>query len=137
MSAAVVFSWPMRVYLEDTDAGGVVYYANYLGFLECCRTEWLRTRGYSQKSLAREKEILFMVLNVNIDYRSPARLDDSLVVTCDPQPDGRTAIIFKQKIFRNNLESEESLKLLVEAQVRVVCVDAKSLRPRRISEYIL
>ena len=137
MSAAVVFSWPMRVYLEDTDAGGVVYYANYLRFLERCRTEWLRTRGYSQKSLAREKEILFMVLNVNIDYRSPARLDDSLVVTCDPQPDGRTAIIFMQKIFRNNLESEESLKLLVEAQVRVVCVDAKSLRPRRISEYIL
>jgi acyl-CoA thioester hydrolase len=88
--------WPVRVYWEDTDAGGVVYYANYLKFMERARTEWLRSLGVSQSSLERERGVLFMVLHVEVDYRSPARLDDELIVSCRAAPDGRTSAIFEQ-----------------------------------------
>jgi acyl-CoA thioester hydrolase len=123
------FSFPIRVYWEDTDGGGVVYYANYLKFLERCRTEWLRTKGFSQQELARDPGVLFMVLRVEIDYRLPARLDDELEVTCQYHLDTRTTARFHQSIHRGD-------ELLVEAEVRVVCVDATSLRPRRIAEYL-
>lgn len=124
------WTWPVRVYWEDTDAGGVVYYANYLKFMERARTEWLRSLGVSQSSLERERGVLFMVLHVEVDYRSPARLDDELIVSCRAAPDGRTSAIFEQAIHRADGE------LLIEGRVRVVCVDAKSLRPRRMSEYL-
>jgi len=127
-----IFETRLRVYWEDTDGGGVVYYANYLRFLERARTEWLRAKGVDQSTLASERSILFMVLRVEIDYRAPARLDDLLLVTCEPIPEGRTTAVFRQQIFRD----DESRELLVEARVRVVCVDAKSLRPRRLSEYL-
>lgn len=129
MTGAVAFSFPIRVYWEDTDGGGVVYYANYLKFLERCRTEWLRTKGYSQQVLASDPGVLFMVLRVEIEYRSPARLDDELRVCCQYRADGRTTAWFDQSIYRGD-------ELLVEAQVRVVCVDAHSLRPKRIAEYL-
>ncbi len=129
------FEWPVRVYWEDTDAGGVVYYANYLRFLERCRTEWLRVRGIAQRELAATRGVQFMVLGLSIDYKAAARLDDALVVTCDMQPEGRTTAIFDQKIWRDS--GERGLReLLIEARVRVVCVDAKTLRPRRIGEYL-
>jgi acyl-CoA thioester hydrolase len=123
------------VYWEDTDAGGVVYYANYLRFLERCRTEWLRSRGIAQRELAATQGVQFMVLGLSIDYKAAARLDDALVVTCDMQPEGRTTAIFDQKIWRESVEGG-SRELLIEARVRVVCVDAKTLRPRRIGEYL-
>lgn len=129
ISEGLSFSYPIRVYWEDTDGGGVVYYANYLKFLERCRTEWLRTKGYSQQALAIDPGILFMVLRVEIDYRGPARLDDELRVSCRYRPDSRTTAWFDQAIHRGD-------DLLVEAQVRVVCVDAQSLRPKRIAEYL-
>jgi acyl-CoA thioester hydrolase len=132
MSSPEIFHWPVRVYWEDTDGGGVVYYANYLRFLERCRTEWLRSRGLSQQSLSLEQGIQFMVLNVNVDYRAPARLDDALVVTCQAVPETRTTARFAQRIFRDGAEP----LLLVEASVRIVCVDARTLRPKRIAEYI-
>jgi len=125
----------VRVYWEDTDAGGVVYYANYLRFLERCRTEWLRSRGIAQRELAATQGVQFMVLGLSIDYKAAARLDDALVVTCDMQPEGRTTAIFDQKIWRESVEGG-SRELLIEARVRVVCVDAKTLRPRRIGEYL-
>lgn len=127
-----VFETRLRVYWEDTDGGGVVYYANYLRFLERARTEWLRAKGFDQSTLASERGILFMVLGVEIEYRSPARLDDLLLVSCEPIPEGRTTAVFRQQILRDGPARE----LLVEARVRVVCVDAKSLRPRRLSEYL-
>ncbi|MFM8585222.1 MAG: YbgC/FadM family acyl-CoA thioesterase [Gammaproteobacteria bacterium] len=135
------FEWPIRVYWEDTDAGGVVYYANYLRFLERSRTEWLRSRGIAQRGLAATRGVQFMVLGLSIDYKAAARLDDALVVTCDMQPEGRTTAMFDQKIWRESGEGSDPLKkgvreLLVEARVRVVCVDEKSLRPRRIGEYL-
>lgn len=135
------FEWPIRVYWEDTDAGGVVYYANYLRFLERSRTEWLRSRGIAQRELAATRGVQFMVLGLSIDYKAAARLDDALVVTCDMQPEGRTTAMFDQKIWRESGEGSDPLKkgvreLLVEARVRVVCVDEKSLRPRRVGEYL-
>ncbi len=126
---ATSFRWPVRVYWEDTDGGGVVYYANYLKFLERCRTEWLRIKGYSQQQLAREAGVLFMVLRVEIDYLAPARLDDELVVSCEYRADTRTTAWFHQRIHRGD-------ELLIKAEVRVVCVDATSLRPRRMAEYL-
>lgn len=135
------FEWPVRVYWEDTDAGGVVYYANYLRFLERCRTEWLRVRGIAQRELAATRGVQFMVLGLSIDYKAAARLDDALVVTCEMHPEGRTTAIFDQKVWRESGESGDRLKkgdreLLIEARVRVVCVDEKTLRPRRIGEYL-
>jgi len=122
----------MRVYWEDTDGGGVVYYANYLKFLERARTEWLRERGHSQAVLAVEPGILFMVIGVNVEYHAPARLDDLLEVSVRYEPDTRTTARFVQQVRR----ADEETRALVDAQVRVVCVDSKSLRPRRIAEYL-
>jgi acyl-CoA thioester hydrolase len=113
------------VYWEDTDGGGVVYYANYLKFLERARTEWLRALGFVQTELARDPGIIFVVASLTIDYRRPARLDDALVVTCDYEPDGNICIRFDQRILRND-------EVLVEASVRVACLDAESFRPKRL-----
>ena len=119
------FSWPIRIYWEDTDGGGVVYYANYLKFLERARTEWLRARGFVQTELARDPGIVFVVANLSIEYKRPARLDDSLIVTCDVEPEGAACIQFAQRILRGN-------EVLVEASVRVACLDASSFRPKRL-----
>ena len=131
------FAWDVRVYWEDTDGGGVVYYANYLKFLERCRTEWLRARGVSQAVLERDRGVLFMVLGVEISYHAPARLDDALQVTARARPEGRTTAVFEQHIRRlPTVDAGGEAELLVTAQVRVVCVDAKTLRPRRMLEYL-
>ncbi|MBM4191734.1 MAG: tol-pal system-associated acyl-CoA thioesterase [Gammaproteobacteria bacterium] len=130
-----VFEWPVRVYWEDTDAGGVVYYANYLRFLERGRTEWLRSKGVAQRELAANEGVQFMVLGLSIEYKAAARLDDTLIVTCQIQPEGRTTAIFDQQIWRDSAPQVER-ELLIEARVRVVCVDAKTLRPRRVRGYL-
>lgn len=129
------FRFPVRVYWEDTDAGGVVYYANYLRFLERCRTEWLRAKGISQHALAASRGVQFMVLALHIEYKAAARLDDLLEVSCEVEPEGRTTAIFHQQIWREAAAATVR-ELLVEAQVRVVCVNAKTLRPQRMGEYI-
>jgi acyl-CoA thioester hydrolase len=135
------FCWPQRVYWEDTDGGGVVYYANYLRFLERARTEWLRALGFSQQVLAREPGIVFTVAGVKIDYRSPARLDDELLVTCEPQSERAASLEFLQRVLRASQparattdESLEEHALLAMAEVRVACVDARSFRPQRLPE---
>jgi acyl-CoA thioester hydrolase len=129
----VSFSWPCRVYWEDTDGGGIVYYANYLRFLERARTEWLRSLGYSQQRLAQDPGIVFTVVSLNIDYRKPARLDDELVVTCVPSAEGAVTLRFAQQIYRKGADGNT---LLVEAGVRVACVDAATLRPRRLPDFL-
>lgn len=133
------FSWPARVYWEDTDGGGIVYYANYLRFLERARTEWLRSLGYSQRALARDRGIVFAVIRLNIDYRKPARLDDELVITCEPSPEGAATLRFAQQIYRDDLDgiAGRGRVLLVEADVRVACIDAATLRPKRLPEFLL
>ena len=127
------FHCTARVYWEDTDAGGVVYYANYLRFLERARTEWLRMRGHQQNEIARTLGVLFAVAEVNIKYRGPARLDDLLVITCQPQNEGAASVIFDQQIRRERTDGE----LLAEAKVKVVCVGADDFRPRRLPPEIL
>ena len=122
------FHWSARVYYEDTDSGGVVYYANYLGFLERARTELLRAQGHSQIELAADPGVLLAVAEVNIRYRRPARLDDLLVISCEPTPGGGASMVFAQQIHRDSADGE----LLAEARVRVVCVDARDFKPRRL-----
>ncbi len=122
--------WPMRVYVEDTDFGGVVYYANYLRYFERARTEWLRAKGFSQAALASEAGILFSVVSVQVNYRRPARLDDELVVSCEPHADGRASVRFVQRILRGG-------ELLADADVRVACLAASTLRPTRLPEFVI
>jgi acyl-CoA thioester hydrolase len=128
------FRWASRVYWEDTDAGGIVYYGNYLRFLERARTEWLRSLGFSQLKLAEEPGVLFAVVSLNIEYRRPAKLDDELVTTCEPALVGSASIRFAQRIFRSAQQTKESL--LVEASVRVACIDARTLRPKRLPDFL-
>ena len=143
-----VFSWRTRVYWEDTDAGGVVYYANYLRFMERARTEWLRTLGYCQRDLANNRGVLFAVTRVRIDYRRPARLDDELSVTCDPRTVGAASVSFDQNITRlsagtatDHAEApgafEPAPGVLTEAEVRIACLDARTFRPLRMPEFLL
>jgi acyl-CoA thioester hydrolase len=129
------FSWPARVYWEDTDGGAIVYYANYLRFLERSRTEWLRRCGYSQLELARTSGILFAVVSIQVDYRAPARLDDELQITCEPRTEGATSLRFAQRILRAEAPARAA-SLLVEADVRVACVDAQSLKPKRLPQFV-
>ena len=132
------FRWPARVYWEDTDGGAIVYYANYLRFLERARTEWLRQYGHSQAELARSPGILFAVVSIQVDYRAPARLDDELEITCEPRPQGAASLLFAQRIYHaHKAGAAHSRNALLEAQVRVACVDAASLRPRRLPQFLL
>ena len=127
-----VFQWPARVYWEDTDGGGIVYYANYLRFLERARTEWLRAQGHSQLQLQQQPGIVFAVVSLTVEYRAPARLDDELSITCEPRAEGAASLRFAQQILR----AGGSGALLVEASVRVACVDARTLRPQRLPAFL-
>ena len=116
-----VFTLPVRVYFEDTDAGGVVYYANYLKYLERCRTEWLRSDGHQQGELLREASIAFVVRSISVDYLKPARLDDLLSVSMEVERITRAQIFFRQSIRRGDEE-------LLTAQVQVVCVNPAQMK---------
>jgi len=128
-----LFLWQARVYWEDTDAGGIVYYANYLKYLERARSEWLRARGVSQRALALDPGVLFSVVSLEARYRRPARLDDLLAISCEPARDGGASFAFAQRIWRDSSRQE----LLLEAGVRIACLDASSLKPRRLPEVLL
>jgi len=125
-----VFEWPVRVYYEDTDAGGVVYYANYLKFLERARTEYLRHLGFGQEALMRDAGILFAVRRVEIDYLSPARFDDALRVEATVDAVSKVSMGFSQRILRTPDE------VLCTATVKVVCLDSEKFRPTAIPPYI-
>lgn len=115
----------MRVYYEDTDAGGVVYYANYLSFMERARTEWLRALGFEQPEMAATHGVLFVVRSVHIDYLKPSRFNDSLQVTVEVVNVGGSRIRFLQRVLRGNEE-------VVRAEVDVVCVSTDTFRPARV-----
>ena len=127
-----VFSWPVRVYWEDTDGGGIVYYANYLRFMERARTEWVRSLGVSQAALAVDPGVLFTVVEAQVKYHAPARLEDQLVVSCEPQIEGRVSVAFRQRVCRGSLAGA----LLAEGHIRAACVAVGSLKPKRIPEAI-
>ncbi len=121
------FSWPIRVYYEDTDAGGVVFYANYLGFMERARTEWLRALGFEQPEMAATDGVLFVVHAVNIKYLKPSRFNDSLQVTVEVVNVGGSRIRFLQQVLRGNEE-------IARAEIEVVCVSSDTFRPVRMPD---
>lgn len=125
MTAAQPFSFPVRVYYEDTDAAGVVYYANYLKFMERARTEWLAAMGFPLAAFEREYGVVFVVHRCEIDFRQPGRLNDTLDVTVEPAERGASRLVARQEIRRDGL-------VLTSAQVTLACVDATSWRPVRI-----
>jgi acyl-CoA thioester hydrolase len=120
-----LFTWTVRVYYEDTDAGGIVFYANYLKFFERARTEWLRAAGVDQQALIEREGAAFVVKHASIDYHAPARLDDELTLTLSIEKLGRASVQFAQQAWKGEL-------LLVEAQVKVGCVDIATVRPRSL-----
>ncbi|MCX8050141.1 MAG: tol-pal system-associated acyl-CoA thioesterase [Methylohalobius sp.] len=122
------FDWPVRIYYEDTDAGGVVYYANYLKFFERARTEFLRALGFEQDQLKAQEGIIFAVRSVRVEYIKPARFNDLLVITCSPSACRHASLDFFQQIF---LRGET---LLCQGWFCIACLDAVSLRPRPIPE---
>ena len=125
-----MFTWPVRVYWEDTDAGGIVFYANYLKFFERARTEWLRSLGVAQSNLRETAGGMFIVSETSVRYLAPARLDDELIVTAGLEDAGRASLIIAQQARRGDA-------LLCEGTIRIGWVDAETLRPGRIPAAIL
>ncbi len=123
------FGWPVRVYYEDTDSGGVVYYANYLKFMERARTEWLRAHGFEQSELVRDHGLVFVVRDVHVSYLRPAVFDDLLRVTVSVHGIGRSWLEFAQTVGRGE-------EILSRAQVKIVCVNHSSFKPVGIPEII-
>lgn len=133
MNSDNTFNWPVRVYYEDTDAGGIVFYANYLKFFERARTEWLRSLGYSQHVLVDTLGILFVVKKAAIEYHAPAKLDDELKLVVAVERIGGASMQIRQEAWRI---SGEQATLLADGMVTVVCVSKESLRPCPIPGHI-
>ena len=133
-----VFEWPLRVYWEDTDAGGIVFYANYLKFFERSRTEWLRSLGIEQQRLKDSTGGMFVVSDTQIRYHRPARLDDELIVTACMVETGRASLIIRQQaLLKTEQVAGQSPLLLCEGTIRIGWVEAASLKPARIPESII
>jgi len=124
------FSWPVRVYYEDTDAGGVVYYANYLKYLERARTEFMRKLGIEQDKLEREENLIFAVRSMTIDYLRPAFFNELLHVSATIAELRKASVCFHQVISNQNHEA------LCRAQVKIACINSKNLKPEPIPEFI-
>jgi len=123
-----VFTIPVRVYWEDTDAGGVVYYASYLKFLERARSEWLRALGIDQVALLRDERLQFVVVEANIRYHRPARFDDELVVSVKLEELRGASVVLGQDIYRREGDH------LISATIRAACLASDSLRPRPLPQ---
>jgi len=126
----MAFHWPVRVYWEDTDAGGVVYYANYLKFMERARSEWLRAHGFEQDAVRDEAGVVFVVRRVEVDYLSPARFNDQIDVSVDLHELGRASLSVEQALTKGPTR-------LVSARVTLACVDAARFKPVKIPLPIL
>lgn len=124
------FRWPVRVYYEDTDAAGLVYHGNYLKFMERARTEWLRELGHSQDDLRGRLGVVFVVRHMTLDFVRPARLDQLLEVTARVVSCGGASMHMEQRVQTAGAE------LLCNAAVDIVCVDATTLKPKRLPEFI-
>lgn len=122
-----VFTWTVRVYYEDTDAGGIVFYANYLKFFERARTEWLRSLGIHQQELLAQEDAAFVVRSASIEYLAAARLDDEIRLTLNVEKLGRASVVFAQQAWRGDT-------LLSSADVKIGCIDMATMRPRAIPE---
>ncbi len=123
------FRWPIRVYYEDTDAGGVVYHSKYLNYMERARTEWLRALGFEQDELVRDWNVLFVVRQMELDFHSPARFNERLVVETRVLETGKASLIFAQEIRR-----DQDARALCAARVKIACLAADRFRPRALPE---
>jgi acyl-CoA thioester hydrolase len=128
------FSWPVRIYYEDTDTGGVVFYVNYLKFFERARTEWLRAAGVSQQLLLQTHGVMFIVKSTAVDYHAPAKLDDELKLTVVVERLGRASVQFFQEAWR---VSDGHAKLLATGRIKVGCLDKDAFRPSAIPDEVL
>ncbi len=136
------FILPVRVYYEDTDAGGVVYHSNYINFFERARTEWLRQLGFELDELAKEEQLVFVVRALDCEYLLPALFNDELFVSAEIINMGRTSILFEQKVMRLPKSGEknkdnEVCVLLAKGTVTVVSVDARKFKPKRLPKNVL
>jgi len=127
-----IFQWPVRIYYEDTDNGGIVYHTNYLKFMERARTEQFRSYGIEQDKLIKEDKIIFAVRSLNVDYLKPAHFNDMLEVSSRLSQVGKASLVFKQAISRS-----EDDTLLCEAEVKVACLSVDGLRPCAIPSHIM
>ncbi|RTZ67634.1 MAG: tol-pal system-associated acyl-CoA thioesterase [Aquificaceae bacterium] len=127
------YALPIRIYYEDTDAGGVVYHSNYLNFFERARTEWLRDLGYEQDVLREEENIVFVVRSVSIDYLKPALFNDEVMATAEIKKIGRSSMEISQKIVR---KKNADMEVLASATVVIVCVNTTRFKPVKIPEAI-
>ena len=125
-----VFEFPIRIYWEDTDAGGIVFYANYLKFMERARTEWLRSLGMGQHALREDTGGMFVVSETSVKYLRPAKLDDPLRVTAHLAEGGRASLVIAQQVWRDDT-------LLCEGTIRIGWVEAATLKPARIPSSVL
>lgn len=123
------FSFPIRVYWEDTDAGGVVYHASYVRFLERARTEWLRAMGLGQRQLREREDLALVIRDMSLDFHQPARLDDELQASVELLERRRASLLFAQQISRDG-------QVLVGAKVRAACLVASSFKPRALPEWL-
>ncbi|MBW8823743.1 MAG: tol-pal system-associated acyl-CoA thioesterase [Xanthomonadales bacterium] len=121
-AAGLVFQWPLRVYWEDTDAGGVVYHAQYLAFMERARSEWMRANGHGQELLRERDGLVFVVRAMQVDFRAPARLDDALSVSVELRECRRASLVLKQEVRRDGT-------LLVDSEVKIAALFARTFRP--------
>lgn len=124
-----MFAFPIRVYYEDTDAGGVVYHSQYLNYMERARTEWLRHFGFEQTWLKNELGVIFVVTQAEVHFRKPARFDDLLEIQCQPSKIGFSSIAFTQAVVRQT-------EVLIEANIKIACVDANTFKPVTIPRLI-
>jgi acyl-CoA thioester hydrolase len=131
--SSLPFCWKLRVYYEDTDAGGVVYYTNYLKFMERARSEWLRSLGFDQRALTADPGVVFAVRNVNVEFIRPARLDDQLTVTAELVEMRSASLILDQAVYRGPPETGE---LLARGDVKVACLEVGSFRPTAVPRHI-
>ena len=125
MAGIKIFSFPIRIYFEDTDSGGVVYHSNYLKFMERARTEWLRSINIDQRYLKHQEHIMFVVHRIDIQYKLPARFNDDLIVKSELIEIGSSKIEFRQMIYRND-------EMLIDASVDIACIDSEKFKPVRI-----
>ena len=124
------FSWPTRIYWEDTDAGGVVYHARYVAFMERARTEWMRALGFGQERTRTDHGLVFAVRAMTMDFLKPARLDDALEVTATLVQCNRASMVFDQRVCRGD-------ETLLTAQVRIAALDASTFKPRGMDDVLL
>ena len=139
VSSPSPFSFALRVYWEDTDAGGVVFYANYLKFFERARTEWLRSLGFGQERMRVESGLMFVVADTSLRYLRPARLDDLLDITVQVEHAGRAQMTIAQQAWRRSdaVTGAPGNQLLAQGTIRIGCVDAETFKPQRIPMAII